>query len=348
MDPNMAPMLKKMVDDKGEPRMVDRVWISTMGCARNGEKFGQLTAGFGAYRSGPKIGPEFTFGIYMREATDEPILIIKTAWGGKSLCVDFRPPSAGPWDFGPGGEKDMSKEQQDKLRQQRRKDSGQYYRLMMKHVKHVLSDIKRVYPDYDSSQGYEVAGFVWFQGCNDFGDQATYPHPDKPGGFDEYSRLLACLIRDLRREFNAPNMRAVIGVLGINGELDTKRVRQIEPHHIAWLRVFRKAMAAPAAMPEFKGKVAAVYTEKFWEPQLEELQSRWPRVKAKSNELKKQQLPRDKRNAAMDAFLKTVYTPKEWELMEKGVSNAAYHYMGSAKIMARIGKAFGEAMARMN
>ncbi len=55
-------------------------------------------------------------------------------------------------------------------------------------------------------------------------------------------------------------------------------------------------------------------------------------------------LNKDEKKAAMDEFLKTVYNPEEWKLMEIGVSHAAYHYMGSAKIMACIGKAFAEAM----
>jgi hypothetical protein len=106
-------------------------------------------------------------------------------------------------------------------------------------------------------------------------NQETYPNPGEPGGFSEYTRLLGCLIRDVRTELKAPKMRAVIGVLGFNGELETERYRQIEPKHIPWLREFRKAMAEPADMPEFKGQVAAVSTEKFWEPRLEELQGGW-------------------------------------------------------------------------
>lgn len=84
---------------------------------------------------------------------------------------------------------------------------------------------------------------VWFQGCNDFGESDTCPTPGELGGFDEYSRLLACMIRDVRKDLAAPEMCAVIGVIGLNGELETDRVRQIEPEHIAWLRGFRKAMA---------------------------------------------------------------------------------------------------------
>jgi hypothetical protein len=71
-------------------------------------------------------------------------------------------------------------------------------------------------------------------------------------------------------------------------------------------------------------------------------------VKEKGRELKGSGLGKDEQKTAIDAFLKTVYTPEEAKLMEIGVSNATYHYLGSAKIMARIGKAFADAIARMS
>ncbi|MHC4734313.1 MAG: hypothetical protein ACYTDW_07605 [Planctomycetota bacterium] len=82
--------------------MVKDTWISYYQSHESGdpsgEGFGQLTAGYGGRKNptkpGDNIGPEFTFGIYMQKALKEPILIIKTAWGGKSLYMDFRPPSA--------------------------------------------------------------------------------------------------------------------------------------------------------------------------------------------------------------------------------------------------------------
>jgi hypothetical protein len=350
MDPQTAPILKKMTNADGTPKVIDHVWITTLGCARE-EKFGPLTAGFGAERSGPKIGPELTFGIYMQEHVKEPILIIKTAWGGKSLSIDFRPPSAGTHPAHVAKIKQLKKENKDTAEAEAEyaERTGHYHRLMMGHIKTVLADIKRVYPGYDEKQGYEVSGFMWFQGCNDFGDMTSYPNAGKPGGYDEYTRLLGCMIRGLRQDLKAPNMKAVIGVLGINGELETKRVRIIDPKHVTWLREFRKAMAAPTKTPEFKGNVAAVHTADFWEPQLEELQSRWPKVKAKNGELKASGMSKAEQKAAMDKFLVTeVYTPEEWKLMGIGVSNAAYHYMGSAKIMARIGKAFAESLAGMD
>jgi hypothetical protein len=54
------------------------------------------------------FGPEYAFGIYMHKQLREPILIIKTSLGGQSLCVDFRPPSAGKWTP-PAGHPDLIK-----------------------------------------------------------------------------------------------------------------------------------------------------------------------------------------------------------------------------------------------
>ncbi len=85
----------------GQPTVCEHCWISyfTGSGDNNGEGHGRLTAGYGS-RQKPdqpngKIGPEFTFGLAMDAAFDEPVLLIKTAWGGKSLHTDFRPPSAG-------------------------------------------------------------------------------------------------------------------------------------------------------------------------------------------------------------------------------------------------------------
>jgi hypothetical protein len=345
-DPVTKPIYEKMVNPDGTPRVIGDVWISTSGCAKDGEP-GRLTAGYGAGR-GDRIGPELTFGIYMQEHVKEPILLIKTAWGGKSLARDFRPPSAGIHPLHLKALEELRKENKDTgdLEKEYAEGHGKYYRMMIDHAQSVLGDIKKVYPAYDAAEGYALEGFVWFQGENDFGGD-SYPDAGKPGGFDEYSRLLACLIRDVRKDLKAPGMKAVIGVLGFNGELETERYRQIEPQHIPWLRDFRKAMAAPADMPEFKNTVAAVRTEDFWDPRLEELQGRWKRVKAKNGELKAQGLDKAQQKAAMDEFLKTVYTPEEWKLMETGVSHACYHYLGSAKIMSRIGKSFAEAMIQL-
>ncbi len=65
--------------------------------AEPGIATGPLSTGYGARPSA--FGPEYAFGIILEKSLDQPVLIIKTAWGGKSLHYDFRPPSAGPYQL---------------------------------------------------------------------------------------------------------------------------------------------------------------------------------------------------------------------------------------------------------
>ena len=265
-DPLTAPLLKEMRNPDGTPRVCDKVWMSYLtgpydGSA-NGEGLGKLTAGFGERgdqptKDGGKIGPEFTFGIHMEKELKEPIIIIKTAWGGRSLNTEFRPPGAGPyklpkeiqevWDQHPQGAHGVPNlEDREKWQEDKDAASGVFYRMMVEHVKKVLADPKRVCPEYDEKAGYELAGFVWLQGFNDLVDGQTYPNEN----YDEYSRLLSHFIRDIRKDLSAPKMPFVIGVLGVDGDKNVN---------------FRKAMAAPVDMPEFKGNVIAVDTAPFWD-----------------------------------------------------------------------------------
>jgi len=342
MDPQTAPLLAKMRNADGTPRVCEKVWISYL-TGDGTVKEGKLTAGFGALKGGPKIGPEFTFGITMEESLDAPILIIKTAWGGKSLHTDFRPPSAGPYVF--SGQqlaawKEAGKDI-DEIKAKKAEATGHYYRLMIEHVKNVLADIKRVYPDYSDKDGYELAGFVWFQGWNDMVDRSTYPDRGKPGGYDRYSEALAHFIRDVRKDLGAPAMPFVIGVMGTGGDLDRKPPTRYTPIH----RSFREAMAAPASLAEFKGNVIAVLTEKSWDHQLGELDARWGKVKQKSRELSKDaSLNKEQQKADLDKYVAELFTPEEKKIREAGISNFGFHYMGSAKIFARIGEAFAKAL----
>ena len=141
MDPKTAPLLAEMLDEKGNPRVCEEVWISCL--STNREKQGQLTAGFGA--DDEKIGPEFTFGITMAKHLKEPILLIKAAWGGKSLHTDFRSPSSGPYEFNEKQLETFAKQGKDidASRAQKSEATGHYYRLTIDHVKKVLGEIRR-------------------------------------------------------------------------------------------------------------------------------------------------------------------------------------------------------------
>jgi hypothetical protein len=302
---------RKFVDESGNARVYEQVRVVSPG----GAKHGPLTVGFGA--NDGKLGPELGFGVTMYGSLKEPILIIKEAWGGKNLNNDFRSPSAGAYEFSEKQKKEWSEERIRKHAEA----TGHYYRLMVEQVKQVLADPGKYHPAYSKDAGYEIAGFVWFQGWNDMIDDGAYPDKGKPGSYDLYSTLLAHFIRDVRKDFNVPKMPFVIGVMGVDGFDDQKKA-------------FREAMAAPASMPEFKGNVVAVQTAPFWDDKLCELSMRmwcvknksadkenkyaelrekvWPLVKAEADARKLAGPERGKKEAELKAQMESiVYTPEE-------------------------------------
>ena len=79
------------------------------------------------------------------------------------------------------------------------------YRMMTEQVKSVLGDLKSHHPAYDESAGHDLAGFVWFQGFNDqFSDAFC----------DNYRDNMVTFVKDVRKEYDAPDMPFVIGVMG--------------------------------------------------------------------------------------------------------------------------------------
>jgi hypothetical protein len=132
-----------LVDGNHQWTVWDDVWIHYERSA-NQLLTGSLRAGYGA--SDTTIGPELGFGYVMGKHYDNQVLLIKAAWGGKSLAVDFRPPSSGG-------------------------QVGFYYNEILRLVDDAVTNLKKYFPDYDN-QGYEIAGFGWHQGWNDRVNQA--------------------------------------------------------------------------------------------------------------------------------------------------------------------------------
>ena len=347
MDPATKPMLAEMQNSDGSAKVCERVWISSIGCA-DAEQTGKLTAGFGASQNGPKIGPEFTFGLTMQKFTDAPILLIKTSWGGKSMNTDFRPPSAGPYVFNETQLAAFQKQGKDiaVVKAAKEKETGVYYRLMVAHVKTVLGDIQRVVPGYDAAQGYELAGLVWFQGWNDMVDSGTYANRDKPGGYDAYSDAMAHFIRDVRKDLSAPKLPFVIGVLGVGAPTaeygpDQQRYKTTHAN-------FRKAIAAPAQLPEFKGNVAAVWTDQYWDRELTVAKAKENEIRQRAKRLATEgKMKPVEQKTALEKLRLQGLTERERQVLEKGVSNFEFHYLGSAKILGGIGKGFAEAIAEL-
>ena len=230
-DESTAKHFAPLVDATGGWRKRDDVWISFL------DRTGLLTVGYGARPE--MIGPELGFGWVMGEVLDEPVLLIKCAWGGKSLAVDFRPPGAGEPSYSLGEKADAAVAQDPAI-------IGKYYRETVALTKAALANIKDLVPDSDG--GCVLAGFCWHQGWNDrINDKFNA----------EYESNLTHFIEDIRKDLGAPALPFVIAETGMSGP-DEKNPRALS---------LMKAQAAVAEHPEFAGNVAFVGTKAFWRPE---------------------------------------------------------------------------------
>jgi alpha-galactosidase len=363
-DPATAPLLSRMRGDDGNPTVCDRVWISSLNGKMNqygGEGFGKLTAGYGVRINDPtelgdSIGPEFTFGLAMEDAYDGPILLIKTAWGGQSLSVDYRSPGSGPYKLNDWQiENFTAKGVLEKIKAEREEATGRNYRYMIEHVQKVLADIKRVYPQYDSEAGYELSGFVWFQGWNDYVDVGTYRDTEGDQQYAPYGTVLAQFIRDVRKDLESPELPFVIGVSGIHGDF-TPGTFNARGQAELRMRRFRKAMAAPALLPEFNGNVVAVETAAFHDLELGRIGIKMLKVKQFSAKLRNQnkdkpeedKVPRTELIERVADYRAEVVSPAEEALWKRAASRGGFvHYYGSAKFHAQAGNAFANALTEL-
>jgi alpha-galactosidase len=273
---------------------------------------GKLSVGYGA--DSMKVGPELSFGWTMGDKLDEDVLIIKAAWGGKSLHRDFlspngKMPSA---EYIKNAVEKGKKKTKDLTEATYKEGFGHYYRLMMAGVQESIKNLKTYSPNY-KGQGYEIAGFVWFQGYNDkFSDHAT----------STYQENMANFIRDVRKDLKSPMLPFVIGAMGHNGKAQKGTTK-----------ILADAQIATAQMPEFKGNVITVKTADFWDYKADELFNEW-RSKRKRSKKNKSAWPADEK-AKWQA---------EWN---KHGSNKPYHYNGSAMFMIDTGNGLGEAMLKL-
>jgi hypothetical protein len=300
----------------------DDVWINYL------KRRGKLTVGYG---SPGCIGLELEFGHVMGNHYDEPVLLIKTAWGGKSIGRDFRPPSSGlqldeqinesvenrikrdynnlirdEWNKAKKENPKINrKEVEEKssasmdqirkvkaagYRKQVVESHGHFYRLMMTEIETTLGEINTRFPQYDG-RGYEVAGFVWFQGWNDM-----------YGGLqDEYAKNMENFIRDIRKGLGVPNLPVAIGIMGQNGFKPAK----------GNMAIVKKAQASMNDIADFKGNVKAIPTDIYWDKRANEAYPKW----------------RD--------------NLEEWV---KIGSDFPYHYLGSTITFTKIGRALAKTM----
>ena len=207
-----------LIDDKGKWTVRNDVYYQDARINFKGSPLSPTS-------NGKTIGPELGFGHVMGTYHDEQVLLIKTAMGNRALGFDFRPPSSGRND--PDN-----------------KWESLEYKLMVEGVRKTLDQIAKIVPGY-KGHGYEIAGFVWWQGHKDAG--ATQA---------EYEKHLVNLINDVRKEFKAPRMPAVIATVGFGGHnMNDKYVQILQA---------QMAVGDPKKHPEFAGAVASVDIRDFW------------------------------------------------------------------------------------
>lgn len=226
-----------LVDDDGKHVVRDDVWIVDISY-KDKAKQGWLTTGYGA--SEGHIGPEYGFGFVVGDYYEDPVLLIKSAWGGRSLHHNFLPPSA----------EEYPKPQKDG-------DKGFQYAEVLRHVKEITGNLKKYYPKYEG-QGYELVGFGWHQGWNDRINAKAV---------DAYEANMVHFIKDIRKDLGKPKLPFVIANTGMGGWdiPDTASYKtRVEKHMAAQL-----APADAKKYPQFKGNVAGVETRDFQRSQEE-------------------------------------------------------------------------------
>ncbi|MEZ5942963.1 MAG: sialate O-acetylesterase [Planctomycetaceae bacterium] len=224
---------------------------------------GPLTIGYG---SPNRTGAELEFGTVMGNHFEEPVLLIKTAWGGHSLFKLFRSPSAAL----PSEEflqKELDQAQQRVQRNNEKnskndplptrddilKDYGSSYRNMLAEVRDVQDNLDTLFPEL-AGHKLEMTGFVWFQGWN-----------DQYGAENEYASNMQHFINDVRKDLHAPQLPFVIAAMGQNGS---------KPAEGAML-IVRNAQLSMNDVPEFQGNVKAFRTDVLVDKAAEELYPNW-------------------------------------------------------------------------
>jgi len=204
--------------------------------------------------SGGKIGIETGIGHHLGEALDEPVLILKSSIGNRSLGWDLLPPGSPSYEFtdpksgitlvyaGYG-------ESPDKWEKGTEPEpigwkAGVQYDGDIARAKDVLKDLATYYPD---ATGYEVAGFLWWQG-----DKDRY----NEGHASMYERNLKNLIASLRKDFDAPEAKFVCATLGQTSKEEAKGNEKL-------ILDAMFAISDAAKHPDLKGDVATVYTNPF-------------------------------------------------------------------------------------
>jgi len=238
----------------------DGKWV-----ARNDVRYVQYMQGKGMLKnewmtiSGGKIGPEIGIGFSLGDALDAPVMILKSCIGNRALGWDLLPPGSERFEFEGkvyAGYKDRPENWAvdpakgtatepppwlDKNGKPVDWYAGKNYDEDTGNAKKALAELDKHYP---GATGYEVAGFFFWQGERDAGSAALS---------GRYEQNLVRFIKQLRKDFDAPDAKFVLATLGEAVKGGGGNTGKVLEAHLA-------VDGTTGKYPEFKGNVATVYS----------------------------------------------------------------------------------------
>ncbi|MBT5425128.1 MAG: sialate O-acetylesterase [Bacteroidetes bacterium] len=196
------------------------------------------------------IGPELQFGHIVGQYHEEMVLIIKAAQGNRSIGWDILPPGSQRFTYDGRTYAGYNDSTPSWIEGQPKKPvnwyAGKQYDDFVSDIHMVLDSLQKYFPDY-KHQGYEIAGFVWWQGHKD----------QNPAHASRYELNLVKLINSIRNEFKVPDAPFVLATIAFEGWKLANDGLTVANAQLA-------VSGERGKYPEFYGKVKTVEVRDFW------------------------------------------------------------------------------------
>ena len=196
------------------------------------------------------IGPEIGIGHYLGDAVEAPVLLLKSCIGNRALGWDLLPPGSDGFEFTdaegvawihPGYRGSPERWLKGTEPKPINWYAGMQYDGDVARAKQVLAEIDKYYP---GATEYEIAGFFWWQGDRDSRSAALS---------SRYEKNLVQLIKQLRKDFDAPRAKFVCATLG-------QTQKGAEDNGGKILDAMFAVDGESGKYPEFNGVAATVYS----------------------------------------------------------------------------------------
>ena len=232
-------MYPYLIDEKRQWKTRDDVWYRGVVTATGNRPLGV---------AGGRIGPEIGFGHAVGNHLEEPVLILKSSQGNRSLSWDFLTPGSKRFEYKgkiyAGYKESPLSWDKGTTPEPINWYAGKQYDDCFRAAHDVLNNFDKEFPHW-KGRGYEIEGFAWWQGDK---DRYVEAHAVR------YEQNLVRLIKTLRKEFKAPKAKFVVATLG-------QTAKDAQPSNDKLILDAKLAVdGSTGNYPEFKGNVSTVYT----------------------------------------------------------------------------------------